>query len=182
MHTLTVAGSDLSGHADNGDMVWVFDAGNPGAFDDGLENLNVFYHGVAKYSVPAGHFWAVGDFFTFSRTSASERLAILPQFTIGRHTVVHLSERAANSEITTRTPRPAISQQVSFQVIRGSRRGSDSFTWNDSGISLWVSPTARKPTVGTLQTFTSATLTSPPGPGTPYAYNLQVRGSVKSSV
>ena len=37
-------------------------------------------------------------------------------------------------------------------------------------------PTARKPTVGTLQTFTSATLTSPPGPGTPYAYNLQYAG------
>jgi hypothetical protein len=97
MHTLTVTGSNPPGKADNGDLVLVFDAGNPEAFGDGLENFNVFYHGVAKYSVPAGHYWVVGDFLDFSRTGASERLAISPQFTVGRHTVVHVAERAANS-------------------------------------------------------------------------------------
>jgi hypothetical protein len=63
-------------------------------------------------------------------------------------------------------------------VIRGGLHGtSNSFTWSDSGISLWVSPTKRKPTVGTLESFASAQLTSrAKASGTPFAYYLDYAG------
>jgi hypothetical protein len=49
--------------------------------------------------------------------------------------------------------------------------------WAGAGGQFWVSPTSRKTTVGSLQTFTSAQLTSPGGAGgVPYAYNLELAG------
>jgi hypothetical protein len=177
MHTLTVTGSNLSGQADNGDEVFVFNAGNPAAFGDGFENLNVFYHGIAKYSVPAGQDWALGDFLNFSSRGLSERLVILPQFTVGSHTVVRVAERAASSEVTTVTPRRAVPQQISFQLVRSGRDTIDEFVWDEGpGFPLWISPTTRKPTAGALNSWTSVLLTSPPGRGTPYAYSLNFAG------
>jgi hypothetical protein len=178
MHTLTVDGTNLSGGRDNGDLVFVFNAANWANFGDPIESNSVFYHGAAKFSVPAGTYWAIGDFLNFTRTSGSERLDILPQFTVKRNGTVHLAERAASSEITTSVPRAAVSQQVNFEVIRGGLHGTaNSFTFSDSGLSLWVSPTTRKPTVGTLHSFSSALLTSPPkAAGSPYAYNLDYPG------
>jgi len=178
MHTLTVTGTDLSGRRDNGDLVYVFNAGDVAKFGDPIESGNVFYHGVAKFSVPSGSYWAIGDFVNFTGTSASERLAFLPQFTVRKNTAVHVAEQAASSEITMATPRPAVIQSVSFEVIRGGLHGtSNSFTWSDFGLSLWVSPTTRKPTVGTLRSFASEQLTSPAdAAGPPYAYNLDYAG------
>ena len=179
MHTLTVTGSNLKGKPDNGDLVIVINADNPATFGDGNENVNFFFHGSAKYSVPAGHYWAIGDFFNFTRSSLSERLTVLPQFTVaGTSTRIHLSETAASSQITTATPRPAVSQLTGFTLIRGGRHGgSFTFGFFDFGISLWVSPTTTKPTVGTLRSVTSAQLTSPAkAAGPPYAYNLDFQG------
>jgi hypothetical protein len=179
MHTLTMTGSDLRGKPDNGDEVLVVNADNLATFGDGNENFNVFHHGTAKFSVPAGHYWAIGDFFNFTRTSLSERLVVLPQFTVsGQHTRIGLAERSASSEITTVTARPAVSQLTSFTLVRGDSHGVPvSLGFFDLGISQWVSPTTVKPTVGTLQSFTSAQLTSPPAAaGPPYVYNLAFQG------
>jgi hypothetical protein len=179
MHTLTVRGSNLNGKPDNGDLVIVINADNPATFGDGNENENFFFHGAAKFSVPAGHYWAIGDFLKFTRTSAAERLSVLPQFTVaGQSTRVHVSEQAASSEITMVTTRPAVSQLTGFTMIRGGQHGtSQSVSFFDSGLSLWVSPTTKKPTVGTLRSLTSAQLTSPTNAaGTPYAYNLDFQG------
>ena len=179
MHTLTVTGSNLKGKPDNGDLVIVINADNPATFGDGNENVSFFFRGSAKYSVPAGHYWAIGDFLNFTRTSASERLTVLPQFTVGgQRTRVHLSERAASSQITTVTPRPAVTRQTGFTVVRGGQHGPPlSIGFFDSGLSQWVSPTTTKPTVGTLRSFTSAQLTSPArAAGIPYAYNLDFQG------
>jgi len=178
MHTVTVTGKDLSRRADNGDIVWLFNAGNVANFGDPFEAMNFFYHGTAKFSVPAGYYWAIGDFLNFNGNSASERLAFLPQFKVARNTTVRVGERAASSEITFITPRKAVNQGVSFQVVRGGlHRTSNSFTWIDQGLSLWVSPTTRKPTVGTLRSFASEQLTSrAKARGTPFAYNLDYAG------
>ena len=40
------------------------------------------------------------------------------------------------------------------------------------GGDVWVSPVRRPPSFGALQAYTGGELTSPPGPGTPYAYAL----------
>jgi hypothetical protein len=178
MYTLTVTGANLSGSRDNGDIVWVFNAADWANFGDPIESNNIFFHGTAKFSVPAGYYWAIGDFPSATGTSVSERLAFLPQFKVTGNTAVHVAERAASSEITMVTPRPAVTQMTSFQLTRGGLDGSSfSFSWSDPGISLWVSPTTRKPTVGTLRSFASEQLTSPEKfSGIPYVYNLDYAG------
>jgi len=73
--------------------------------------------------------------------------------------------------------RPAVSQQTSFTLIRSGQAGAaSSVGWAGTGVQFWVSPTSRKPTVGGLQAFTSAQLTSPRHAAVPYVYNLAFAG------
>lgn len=178
LHTLTVAATGLRGRPDSGDVVFLMNEDNPLRFADFEESFNVFDHGTAKFSVPAGHYWAIGDFVSFSGKSAAERLAVLPQFTVRRGRTVHMSERAATSKIGFTTPRPSTLQVSGFTLIRGAGNGTtSSFGFSDSGLSLWVSPTARRPSIGTLQSFTSGQLTSSrDGSNAAYAYNLNYAG------
>jgi hypothetical protein len=176
MHTLTVRGRDQQGRPDTGDTITVFNAANPEIFGVLFEGSSFFYRGQARFSVPAGTYWAIGDFITPNFTA--EKLTVLPQFRVRGNTTITVSERAATSEITTATPRPAVTQQVEFEMIRTGQPGVvNSATWIDNGLALWVSPTTRRPTYGGFRTYTSATLTSPPGTrGVPYTYNLQYQG------
>jgi len=127
--------------------------------------------------VPAGHYWAVGDFISFGGSGFRVRIAVRPQFTVSGNTTVRVAERSANSKITMTTPRPAVSQQTSFTLIRSGQAGAaSSVGWVGTGVQFWVSPTSRKPTVGGLQAFTSAQLTSPRHAAVPYVYNLAFAG------
>ena len=177
LRTLTVHGTDLAGRPDSGDTVMVFNADNCGRFDEGFETQNVFYHGVAKFSVPTGHYWAIGQFLTYVGGGFQLHLAVLPQFTVSGNTSVGVAERSATSKITFATPLPTVSQTTTFTMIRGGQAGSAA-TISFAGVNtgFWLSPTTSKPTVGTLQAFTSAELTSPPGAAVPYAYNLDFPG------
>ena len=107
MHTLTVTGTNLAGHPDTGDQVEIFNAGNPTRFADPIESTNSFYHGVTKFSVPAGRYWAVGLFPTFLKKVIEWHVPILPQFTVSANTTVHMAERAADKQIGVTTPKPA---------------------------------------------------------------------------
>ena len=178
LHTLTMAATDLSGHADTGDVVFVLNTDNPARFDDFNASFNVFFHGTAKFSVPAGHYWAIGDFISFTGTGVAERLVVLPQFSVFRSPTVRLSERSASSEIGFTIPRPATLQLSGFTIVRGAGNGSTfTFGFFASGLSQWVSPTTRKPTVGTLRTSTSGQLTSSrDGANAAYAFNLDYAG------
>jgi hypothetical protein len=174
-------GRNLKGGKDYGDNIIVFNAANPNIFGDpDFEGFGFFWNGSAKFSVPVGAYWAIGDFLTFGKhgKNAQERLVVLPQFTVKGATTVRVDERSASSQITTATPRPAVASEVSIDLIRTGLQGSvNSFTFIDSGIPLYVSPTTAKPTVGGLRTYTTATLTNPPGAkGTPYFYNLDFQG------
>ena len=60
LRTLTVTGTNLAGKSDTGDVVFVFNADNTALFGDFNENVNFFFQGTAKFSVPRGHYWAVG--------------------------------------------------------------------------------------------------------------------------
>jgi hypothetical protein len=171
LHTLTMTASNLKGKPDTGDLVIVLNATNWQRFGDPIESENVFYRGQARFSVPAGHYWAIGDFVNASFTA--ERLVVLPQFNVKGNATVHLSEASATSEVSFATPRPATPQMTGLTFDRVGVHSSFTASWSDSGISLWVSPTTRKPTVGTLRTYAAGQLTSPAGAsGTPYAYNL----------
>jgi len=181
MRTLTMLGRNLKGGKDYGDSIIVFNAANANIFGfPDFEGLSFFWKGSAKFSVPVGTYWAIGDFLAFGKhgKNPQEHLVVLPQFTVKGATTVRVDERSATSQITAATPRPAVASQVSIDLIRSGLHGSvNSFTFIDSGISLFVSPTTVKPTVGGLSTYTTATLTNPPkAKGTPYFYNLDFQG------
>jgi hypothetical protein len=178
MHTLTVTATDLSGKPDNGDGAWVLNAGNLAAFSDPIEIFSSFYHGVAKFSVPAGHYWVMGEFDSFTSAGGVTRLDVPPEVTVGRDITVHVAERGASSQITMVTPRPAVPEGVRFAAILGDLHGSTGgVEWYNNPGSLWVSPMTRKPAVGTLHSSAFQQLISPPGAaGIPYAYNLDFAG------
>jgi hypothetical protein len=180
MHTLTVRGRDLAGKPDTGDDVFITSADSVGRFDGFEETDNFFYRGVAKFSMPAGHYWAFVSFFSVSSTGhGSLRFVVVPQFTVaGAHSVLNVAEKSASSKVTMATARRTTNFQTTFEVDRRAGNGSEfsfSFGWN-GGLSAWISPTTRKPTVGTLHTYTSATLTSPARVRPTYAYNLDFPG------
>src|SRR5436309_206038 len=54
MHTITIHGTDLAGRPDNGDTVSLISADNTNRVAGG----GVFRHGIARVTVPAGHYWA----------------------------------------------------------------------------------------------------------------------------
>jgi hypothetical protein len=172
MRTLTVTGSNLAGKPDTGDIVLVFNLDNCNKLD-WASSVNTFYRGTAKFSVPAGHYWAAAAFL--GRSNA--RLAILPQFTVSNSTTVHTSERAATSRITVKTPRPTRPISTSFTLLRSNGGFTEGMNWLGSfgsrRGSLLVSPVTHPPSIGTLHAYTQAQFVSPPGrPGIPYAYTL----------
>jgi hypothetical protein len=179
LHTLTVHGTNLAGGPDTGDSVLVINADNWHTFGDPIESDNSFYHGAAKFSVPAGHYWASAFYDTPTKAGAIQRLVILPQFTVRRTTAVRIAERSATSRISAVTPRPAVLRGAVLEVIRGGQDHTASTLGSllEPGYPLLVSPTTTKPTAGTLRTYTAETLGSRAGaPGVPYAYNLDFAG------
>jgi hypothetical protein len=170
LHQLTVTATNLSGQPDNGGSVYVYNVDNSNLFASG----NSFSHGAATFSVPAGHYWAIGIFME----SSGQRVVVLPQFTVTKKTTVHVAERAASSEVTATTPRPSVAETRTFEIRRPSVTGPVQF-WelNDTGLSLWVNRTTIKPTVGQLETFTNQQLVSPKtAAGVPYEYDLAYQG------
>jgi hypothetical protein len=177
MRTLTVAGTDLAGQPDTGDSVFVWNVDN-GLLSDPNQAFNVFYHGVARFSVAAGHYWAVGIFgdAAFGAT-APVRLDVLPQFTVAANTTVHLAARAADSKVTMVTPRPAVAQSTNLYLVRDLGSGPQSvLQYSNLHSSIWVSPASHRTTVGWIRADASQELTSRPGPGTPYGYALSYAG------
>lgn len=174
MHTLTVTATDLAGKPDNGDTAVVFDASSLAAFSDGAGNFSTFYHGVARFSVPSGRYWVIGQFDSATSASGTTRLDVLPEVEVAANTTAHVAESAATSKIMMATPRAATSQAVTFCAILGDPHGNTmSLQWFDAPGTVWVSPMSRKPATGTLQAYASGILTSPQtAAGAPYVYNL----------
>jgi hypothetical protein len=185
MRTVVVSGTNLSGRPDTGDSIDLFNVDVPVRYGLGFFGNNFFYHGTARFSVPAGHYYAVADFCC---SGSAEHVVIVPQFTVsataGSTTTLHVSERSASSRISFTTARPAVLQDESFQTLRLAPNGGGFGNSWEAGArfslahSLWVSPTTIKPTIGSLQSDTRASLTSPTSArGTPYSYELDYPGT-----
>ena len=174
MHTLTVTGTNLAGKPDTGDSVMIVNTDNGSRFADPLESQNFFRNGVTKFSVPAGHYWAVGFFPTLLKQEIEWHVPILPQFTVSANTTVHIGERAADSEIAVKTPRAAVPVNEPFELRHTSAAGPASVAWWIGGYApMFISPTTRRATAGTLQAYLSEQLFSPAkAAGTPYEYNV----------
>jgi hypothetical protein len=173
MHTLTVTGTSLAGKPDTGDYVFVWNVDNGLRSDFDLQAFGTFYHGVAKFSLAAGHYWAVGVFGhpeVFTTTPA--RLVVLPQFTVASDTTVHMAEQAANSKISMVTPRPAAVASDNFYLVRSLHSGpQSSLQFSNYHSAIWVSPTNQRPTVGWLRADASQELTA-----AGYGYALSYAG------
>ena len=178
MHTLTLRGTNQSGKPDEGDVTFVFNVDNSSRFADPIESINDFFHGVARYSVPSGHYFALGVFIDLP--TGSFRVDELPQFTVRKNTSVRVGARAATSEIAVVTPRPSIAQALSVEIRRAPAAGFvTAFTFSSSGArggGVWVNPTRTPVTVGHLETFTDGMLTSVSGPTAAYEYDVAIAG------
>lgn len=169
MHTLTVRGSNTAGQPDTGDEVTVWDVTDFAKFGDLYENFSSFYHGTARFSVPAGTYWAFGLF----AGKTGVRLDILPQFTVRGDTTVSASARAASSVLTIVTPRPTTGGPATFNLRRGSTSGG-AISWGfiNMGRSFQVNPVSHPPTIGFMYSNTTAQRVSPAAAAIPYAYAL----------
>jgi hypothetical protein len=176
MATLTVTGTNSAGNPDTGDEIIVINDDNGDRFNDPNASASVFFNGTAKFSVPTGHYWAVGGFVDVAkdRRTATWRLDVLTQFTVAGATTVRTSARAATSKVTMVTPRPAQVIETDFNLLRGGRSGAP----NTVGLTslsgpVYVSLVSTRPTVGSLHAYAAQVLFSPPGRGVPYQYALQ---------
>lgn len=175
MKTLTVMGTDLAGKPDTGDPVLLFSVDN-GYLNGVVVTNQAFYHGMAKFSVPVGHYLAVGSWVTMiphSVEAAAAHLDFLPQFSVTADTTIHLAARAATSQITMVTPRPARPESSDFSILRTCAHGPVVELFISTlNARLWVDPTRERPTVGTMRAYAAQQLASPAGKGMPYQYQL----------
>ena len=193
MHTLTVRGVNAAGQPDTGDNVIVANVDDPDAFGNGWAARGTFYHGVAKFSVPAGTYWAVSVSGPWAfgwgagarpaaAPSGAGRIVVLPQFAVSRNTTVTVDARTATSEVRFETPLPAVAEQVQLTVERVSR-GGQAFTvsagW--SGQPVYVNPVSRAPADGTLESWGQAQLLSPVSAASPYQYYV-IANSPKGTI
>jgi hypothetical protein len=168
MHVLTVKGTNLAGKPDTGDVVDVLNVTDTAAFGAFLDSENAFFHGTAKYSVPAGTYWAIGTFFTGN----GFRIDVLPQFTVTGDTTKQVSEQAATSKVSFVTPRRATLQDQNLTLVRQGGDSLASFGYEAGNGTMWVNPDRRRPSVGSLHVFTEGLLSSPAGAKTRYDYTL----------
>jgi hypothetical protein len=175
MHTLTVKGTNLAGKPDSGDSVLLLNVDNTRTLDP-IQSQQPFDHGVAKFSVPAGHYFALGQFGSVTvhgHPGPATRYVVLPQFTVTGNTTVTMHETAADSKITMVTPRPATVLATGAWLRRTGMAGPPLLLeLYPLGHPSWISPTRVKPTVGTLQWSVNEHLESPPGRKVPYEYTL----------
>jgi hypothetical protein len=169
-HTVTITGTNLAGQPDTGDFVGLDNVDAPGTPGTGIR---IFDHGTARFSVPAGTYWAVGMFAQFSRRGRiiAARMDVLARFTVSGSTTVHTRAAAATSKVNMITTRPAVSVTSTLTVVRGAPHrpagGPSSMGLTALNVPLWVSPVSRPPGHGTLLAYTSGQLISPPGRGCP---------------
>ncbi len=176
LRALTVTGTDVHGKPDTGDSVFVINVDNMNKFGDPIESQSIFYHGAARFAVPAGHYFAAALFS--DPTFSYSRLDVLPQFTVrGPRAAAHLAALAASSEVSATTARRSVSKLASFTLTRSDALGNQ-VGFSLTGPNLRVSPTTRKPAAGTLSWVTYLVQVPPAGTvGPPWTYDLTYAGS-----
>ncbi|HEY3955384.1 MAG TPA: hypothetical protein VGM53_18595 [Streptosporangiaceae bacterium] len=180
--TLTIKGTNMAGQPDTGDAVFVANADQASRFN-GPYSVAPFTNGVARLrNLPDGHYWALGLFN--GKNGSTERLPVLPQFTVSGDTTVHISARAATSRVTVVPPRPASLVYSTLAVVRYSATGppsSQGVTVESGPSAMYVSPVTKLPTVGSIRMVTSQMFGSPGGSRNPYQYLLEY-GSPKGTI
>jgi hypothetical protein len=184
MHTLTMNGITLKGTPDTGDTVGVLNTDNLGHFGDIYSFDQSFYHGAAKFSVPAGHYLAIGMYGAvnrFGQPTGPQHIVINPGFTVAGNTSVTLDERTATSKVTVSTPRPADQGALEWTLRLVDATGSNSFGEEliDYGTKtpLYLNGTARHPLSGSFRVLVNAHMVSPATSRSLYTYDVSFAGA-----
>ncbi len=172
MHTVTVRGLTVAGHPDTGDLVFLYNATNNEIYGDPYEEPSVFYHGSAKFSVPAGQYWALAWITTVNKKGypTDLRTVLLPRIVIKGNATITMRGRSATSELTFTAPKPTTVLGSSVQLVITDKHGDfDGFGLiGGPGFPEWFSPTTQRLAAGTLAEFVSGWLTAPAsGPSAP---------------
>lgn len=171
MHTLTIKGFSLAGTPDTGDRVQLFNVDDTTLIDP-QAGSGVFDHGVVKYSVPSGHYFAIAEFGGPGRVPGN-RFVVLPQFSVAGNRTVTIHGTTADSKVTMVTPRTATVLTTDVWLLRTGATGPPIVAeLYFPGATVWLSPTRARPTVGTMRVAVNQHLESPPGRAVPYEYTL----------
>ncbi len=168
MHTLTVHGLDDAGHPSSDTDVDVVNVDDANRFFAGQG----FVNGVAKFSVPAGHYAATSIFFSTDPATGkdSTRFVELAEFTISGDSAVTVDARKATSLLSVRTPRPATGQQQQLTVERSDQAGNSVSVGVVGMEQTYLSPTSRAVSVGELHFSIYWRLAAPDNS---YTYDLE---------
>jgi hypothetical protein len=180
MATLTVRATDLRGKPDTGDSIEIL--GLNSSYLQPIQEIQgfTFDHGVFKVSVPDGPYYAIALF----GNKDTFRTVVLPQFLVrGTRATIHVAEKSASSEVRFAVPRRSTIGIASLTIARYSTALNFTFgmIWS-AGVTAWVNPTSRKPSVGRFYSTTQAILDSPPKVHPGYQYQLDFpapRGTIE---
>jgi hypothetical protein len=169
MHTLTVNGRDAKGKKDTGDNALIYNVDDMRAFI----STPTFVKGVAKVSVPAGHYAAFGVFFDFQTGIA--RLVAMPEFSVTADMTITLDARAATAPVSITTPKPANAFSKILGLGRTDTMGqSGTFQFlGGAATSYVVQPTTTPVTIGQFHYYVAARMFSPADATTSYSYDVE---------
>jgi hypothetical protein len=169
MHTLTVIGRDAKAKKDTGDNALIYNVDDLRSFI----STPTFYKGIAKVSVPEGHYAALGVFYDFQTGIA--RVVAMPQFSVTADMTITLDARTATAPVSITTPKPA----NAFSKILGLGRtdtmgqtGTFQFLGGAS-TSYVVQPTTTPVTIGQFHYYVAARMFSPADATTSYSYDVE---------
>lgn len=145
MHTLTIKGIDHTGNPDTGDPVTVYNVDDVRKY----AGVAIFNKGIAKVSVPAGHYGADAVFFE----EKAARQALVPQFSVAGDATITLDARKATAPVTVSTPKPAMPALRESTYGRSDTASGDGLVGGiivDGDDSMFVQPVTKPVTVGQL--------------------------------
>ena len=169
MHTLTVNGRDAKGKKDTGDNALIYNVDDMRSF----VGTPTFFKGVAKVSVPEGHYAALGVYYDFQTGIA--RVVAMPEFSVAGDLTITLDARAATAPVSITTPKPANAFSNILGLGRTDTMGqSGTFQFlGGAATSYVVQPTTTPVTVGQFHFYVAARMFSPADAATAYSYDLE---------
>jgi len=176
-YTLTVSGTNPAGEPATGTSASasIISAENPYLALGGDKR---FHDGVATFTVPAGHYWVLGQ-FSGTPGHPGTYVDLAPQVAVTGATMVRLDARAADSKVQFTTARPATEIGISFELNFmsdagvGGHANSQQFVTQPGEPAIYVDPMPARPAAGQLVEITTAWLASPStARGPAYLYSL----------
>lgn len=170
MYTVSLKGIDAAGAPDSGDSIEIINL-------DDLRRYNgfpFFNKGLAKVSLPAGHYRVLVSFVDFT-SNFTLRTVLSPEFTVSGNRSLRIDARSANAKVRMTTPRPATVLEKDMTLAIGDARGQ-LFTSGfavDGPSTMYVSPTTAPPSIGVLHYYVDEQAASPVGAPASYTYSLK---------